>query len=340
MPELTKKTALRHDWPLEEIEALMARPFNDLLFEAQSVHRQHFDPGEIQASALLSIKTGGCPEDCGYCAQSMKNDSTLEPGGLIPLQEVVNAAKAAKAAGSSRFCMGAAWRKPGDSSLSRVIEMIEAVRGLGLETCATLGMLSAEQARRLKQAGLDYYNHNIDTSPEYYANIITTRTFADRLETLEHVRKAGINVCSGVILGMGENRKDRARMLQVLATQPEHPQSVPVNLLVPIKGTPLENAPALDIFELIRTIATARITMPRSYVRLSAGREALSDEAQALCFLAGANSFFHGEQLLTTANAEPDRDSGLLERLGLSLAKGPREQGSQGKETPGRGTSL
>ncbi|MCF6198332.1 MAG: biotin synthase BioB [Hyphomicrobiaceae bacterium] len=313
--------ALRMDWTIADALALLNRPFNDLLFEAQSIHRQHFDPNEIQASALLSIKTGGCPEDCGYCAQSMKNDSSVDPGGLIALQEVIEAATAAKAQGASRFCMGAAWRRPGNSSLSRVIEMIEAVRALGLETCATLGMLTPDQATRLKDSGLDYYNHNIDTSPEYYAKIITTRTFQDRLDTLNHVREAGINVCSGVILGMGESFEDRAKMLRVLANQPEHPQSVPINLLVPIKGTPLENTPPLDIFELVRVVAAARIMMPRAYVRLSAGREAMSDEAQALCFLAGANSFFHGEQLLTTPNAKPGRDAGLLKRLGVTLEK-------------------
>ena len=312
---------LRHDWRLAEIEQLLARPFTDLLFEAQIVHRRHFPAHEIQASALLSIKTGGCPEDCGYCAQSMKHDRSLKPEGLIPLNDVISAAKAAKAQGASRFCMGAAWRQPGDSSLTRVIEMIEAVRDLGLETCATLGMLSTEQAQRLKRAGLDYYNHNIDTSPEHYGEIITTRTFKDRLDTLERVREAGIHVCSGVIIGMGESRTDRAAMLRVLANQPEHPGSVPINLLVPIEGTPLENMPPLDPLELVRTIATARILMPRAHVRLSAGRESLSDEAQALCFLAGANSFFHGEQLLTTPNAKPDRDSNLLMRLGLSLEK-------------------
>ncbi len=309
------------DWTIADALALLNRPFNDLLFEAQSIHRQHFDPNEIQASALLSIKTGGCPEDCGYCAQSMKNDSSVDPGGLIALQEVIEAATAAKAQGASRFCMGAAWRRPGNSSLSRVIEMIEAVRALGLETCGTLGMLTPDQATRLKDSGLDYYNHNIDTSPEYYAKIITTRTFQDRLDTLNHVREAGINVCSGVILGMGESFEDRAKMLRVLANQPEHPQSVPINLLVPIKGTPLENTPPLDIFELVRVVAAARIMMPRAYVRLSAGREAMSDEAQALCFLAGANSFFHGEQLLTTPNAKPGRDAGLLKRLGVTLEK-------------------
>jgi len=318
-PSAAPGHALRTDWSIKDALSLLKRPLNDLVFEAQSVHRQHFDPNEIQASALLSIKTGGCPEDCSYCAQSMKNDSSLDPGGLIALQKVVEAAKAAKAQGASRFCMGAAWRRPGNSSLSRVIEMIEAVRALGLETCATLGMLTPDQAARLKDCGLDYYNHNIDTSPEHYAKIITTRTFQDRLDTLDHVRNAGINVCSGVILGMGEKPEDRAKMLRVLANQPEHPQSVPINLLVPIKGTPLQNTPPLDVFELVRVVAAARIMMPRAYVRLSAGREAISDEAQALCFLAGANSFFHGEQLLTTTNAEPGRDAGLLKRLGMSI---------------------
>jgi len=324
----TPASDLRTDWTIKDALALLALPFNDLLFEAQSIHRQNFAPNEIQASALLSIKTGGCPEDCGYCAQSLKNDSSIDPGGLIALQEVVDAAKTAKAQGASRFCMGAAWRRPGDSSLTRVIEMIEAVRALGLETCATLGMLTPKQATRLKECGLDYYNHNIDTSPEHYAKIITTRTFEDRLDTLKHVRNAGINVCSGVILGMGESRTDRANMLRVLANQPEHPQSVPINLLVPIEGTPLENTPPLETFELVRVVAAARIMMPRAYVRLSAGRESLSDEAQALCFLAGANSFFHGEQLLTTPNAGPKRDADLLEQLGMTTEEpstpGPR----------------
>ncbi len=318
-PPSSAAAPARHtDWSTKDTLALLARPLNDLVFEAQSLHRQHFDPNAIQASALLSIKTGGCPEDCGYCAQSLKNDTSLEPGGLIALQEVVDAAKTAKAQGASRFCMGAAWRRPGDSSLTRVIEMIEAVRALGLETCATLGMLTPKQATRLKECGLDYYNHNIDTSPEHYAKIITTRTFEDRLDTLDHVREAGINVCSGVILGMGESRTDRANMLRVLANQPEHPQSVPINLLVPIEGTPLENTLPLETFELVRVVAAARIMMPRAYVRLSAGRESLSDEAQALCFLAGANSFFHGEQLLTTPNAGPERDADLLEKLGMT----------------------
>jgi biotin synthase len=312
-----KETTIRHDWALDEIEALLGQPFNDLIFEAQTLHRAHFDPNRIQMSSLLSIKTGACAEDCGYCSQSAKHASDLEAEKLMPLEDVVAAAHNAKAKGASRFCMGAAWRNPTDKNLARVIEMVEAVHGLGMETCLTLGMLTQPQAERLREAGLDYYNHNLDTSPEFYGNVITTRTFDDRLETLAHVRDAGINVCSGGILGMGESRRDRASMLRELANLPKHPESVPINLLVQVEGTPLFGAEELDPLEFVRTIAAARILMPVSYVRLSAGRNGMSDEMQTLCFLAGANSIFYGERLLTTDNPEASRDQRLLERLGM-----------------------
>jgi len=311
---------LRHDWRLEEIEALFELPFNDLVHRAQSVHRERFDPNEIQVSTLLSIKTGACSEDCGYCSQSAKHDTGLEREKLLPLEEVVQAASAARAKGATRFCMGAAWRNPTDKNLAKVVEMVQAVHDLGMETCVTLGMLTELQAQRLRDAGLDYYNHNLDTSPEFYGNVITTRTFQDRLDTLSHVREAGINICSGGILGMGETRRDRARMLQELCNLPKHPESVPINLLVQIEGTPLYGTAELDPFELVRTIAVARILMPTSWVRLSAGRSDMSDELQALCFLAGANSMFYGERLLTTDNPEADRDRDLFERLGLHMS--------------------
>ena len=310
---------LRNDWSLDEIRALFALPFNDLLFRAQVVHRAHFDPNQVQVSTLLSIKTGACAEDCAYCSQSAKYDTGLEREKLLPLDEVIEAAQAARAKGSTRFCMGAAWRNPTDKNLDRVIDMIAAVRSLGMETCVTLGMLSEAQARRLADAGLDYYNHNLDTSPEFYGNVITTRTFQDRLDTLASVRKAGINVCSGGILGMGETGTDRARMLQELANLPQHPQSVPINMLVQIEGTPLYGNDRLDALEFVRTIAVARILMPNSYVRLSAGRSEMSDETQALCFLAGANSIFYGERLLTTDNPDADHDHALFARLGINM---------------------
>ncbi|MEW8030026.1 MAG: biotin synthase BioB [Candidatus Thiodiazotropha sp.] len=311
------ETILRHDWSLDEIEALFDLPFNDLLFQAQSLHRANFDPNQVQMSSLLSIKTGACAEDCGYCSQSAKNATGLEAEKLMPLEDVVAAAEAAKEKGASRFCMGAAWRNPTDKNLARVIEMVEAVHDLGMETCLTLGMLTHAQANRLRDAGLDYYNHNLDTSPEFYGNVITTRTFDDRLHTLAHVRDAGINVCSGGILGMGESRRDRASMLRELCNLPRHPESVPINMLVKIEGTPLSGAEELDPFEFIRTIAVARLLMPHSYVRLSAGRAEMSEEMQALCFFAGANSIFYGERLLTTDNPEADRDMYLLRRLGM-----------------------
>jgi biotin synthase len=311
--------ALRHDWTQDETEALLGQPFNDLLFAAQGAHRRHFDPNRVQVSTLLSIKTGACPEDCGYCSQSARHETGLAPERLLPLEEVTAAARTAKAAGATRFCMGAAWRNPTDRSLDQVIQMIEAVSDLGLETCVTLGMLTGPQALRLKAAGLDYYNHNLDTSPEFYGQVITTRTYRDRLETLAHVQAAGLRMCTGGILGMGESRRDRASMLSQLAGLPRHPESVPLNLLVQVEGTPLFGTPALDPFELVRTVAAARILMPRSYVRLSAGRSQMSDELQALCFLAGANSVFYGERLLTTPNAAVDADRLLFQRLGLEF---------------------
>ncbi len=307
----------RHDWRAEEIEALFELPFNDLLFRAQCMHREHFDPNAVQISTLLSIKTGRCPEDCGYCPQSVRFETGLQDEPLMPLEDVLAAARRAKDNGASRFCMGAAWRSPKDRDLEQVIEMVEGVKALGLETCVTLGMLRAEQAQRLREAGLDYYNHNLDTSPEFYGEIISTRTYQDRLDTLGHVREAGINVCCGGIVGMGEDRGDRARLLRELANQDEHPESVPINLLVRVAGTPLAGTDELDPLEFVRTIACARILMPGSYVRLSAGREDMSDELQALCFLAGANSIFYGEKLLTTDNPTADHDKELFERLGL-----------------------
>lgn len=309
----------RHDWSLEEVESLLGLPFNDLLFQAQSIHRTAFDPNRVQVSTLLSIKTGACPEDCGYCSQSAHHATGLEVERLLPLAEVLTAARNAKAAGATRFCMGAAWRNPTDKNLERVMEMVHGVHELGLETCVTLGMLSGDQARRLKAAGLDYYNHNLDTSPEFYPQVITTRTYQDRLDTLEQVRAAGIRVCTGGILGLGESRRDRASMLRQLATLPQHPESVPINLLVKVAGTPLYDSPRLDPLEFVRTIAVARILMPSAHVRLSAGRAEMSDELQALCFFAGANSIFYGERLLTTGNAGTERDLDLFARLGLGF---------------------
>ncbi len=308
---------MRYDWQIEEIEQLFEQPFNDLLFHAQQAHRAHFDANEVQLSTLLSIKTGGCSEDCKYCSQSARNDTGLKAERLMAAGEVVAAAQLAKAKGASRFCMGAAWRGPKGKAFEHVLEIVREVKGLGLETCATLGMLDAEQARQLKDAGLDYYNHNIDTSPDYYEEIVSTHTFRERLDTLRHVRAAGINVCCGGIVGMGESRCQRAGMITELARMNPHPESVPINLLVQIPGTPLANVDGVDSLEFVRTIAVARITMPSSYVRLSAGREAMSDEMQALCFLAGANSIFYGEKLLTTGNAAVKRDQSLFERLGL-----------------------
>jgi biotin synthase len=307
--------ATRHDWTRAEIGARFEMPLLDLLFDAQTIHRRYFKPNQVQLSTLLSIKTGGCPENCGYCSQSAHFDSGVKSQKLMPLEAVVADAARAKAAGATRYCMAAAWRNPRDTDLDRVCAMVREVRKLGLETCVTLGMLTAEQGARLKEAGLDYYNHNIDTSEEYYPKVVTTRTYADRLETLANVRDAGIKVCCGGIIGMGETREDRVGMLLTLASMPTHPESVPINLLARTKGTPLGNSQRPEIFELVRTIAAARITMPRSMVRLSAGRETLTDEAQALCFMAGANSVFVGNKLLTTANPELDRDRKLFNLL-------------------------
>ncbi len=308
---------IRHDWSLQEIQSLLNKPFNDLLFEAQSIHRQFHAQNEVQISSLLSIKTGACPEDCGYCSQSAKYNTELERERLLPLDEVIEKAKIAKSNGSSRFCMGAAWRNPTDKNLDKVIDMIVAVKGVGMETCVTLGMLTDQQSQRLKDAGLDYYNHNLDTSPEFYGNVITTRTFQDRLDTLQHVRDKGINVCSGGILGMGENATDRASMLQQLVNMPEHPQSVPINMLVQIEGTPMFGADGIDSIDFVRSIAAARILMPQSQVRLSAGRHEMTDEMQAMCFFAGANSIFYGDKLLTTENCETNNDLALFARLGI-----------------------
>jgi len=307
----------RHDWTREEVRGLFALPFPELMFLAARIHRQNFDPSEVQISTLLSIKTGGCPEDCAYCPQSAKYSTGVKAEKLMDLGAVLAEARAAKVDGASRFCMGAAWRSPKDRDLDRVCEMVQGVKALGMETCATLGMLTADQARRLKQCGLDYYNHNLDTSPEFYEEIITTRIYQDRLDTLEHVRAAGIHVCCGGIVGMGETLEDRVGMITMLANLPVHPESVPINMLVRVEGTPLAGARALDPLDFVRTIAVARITMPTSMVRLSAGREDMSEETQALCFLAGANSIFYGPKLLTTSNPGRERDMALLDRLGL-----------------------
>ncbi len=300
------------------MRALFDLPFNDLLFRAQAVHREHFDPNQVQLSTLLNIKTGACPEDCAYCPQSVRYNTGLEAEPLMAVEQVREAAEKAKAAGATRFCMGAAWRSPKDRDIVAVAKMIQAVRDLGMETCMTLGMLSPEQARQLKDAGLDYYNHNVDTSPDYYEKIITTRRFEDRLETLEAVRDAGMKVCCGGIVGMGEEVQDRADMLRTLANLPEHPQSVPINQLVKVAGTPLDTAEDISPLEFVRTIAVARILMPASMVRLSAGRGSMSAAVQALCFLAGANSIFYGEKLLTTGNPEHEADLALFEALGIS----------------------
>ncbi len=315
----TPSDGFRHDWRVAEILALYGQSFSNLIFQAQSVHRQYHDPNRVQLSQLISIKTGGCAEDCAYCPQSAKykKETGLAADKLMAVGAVLEDARKAKANGASRYCMGAAWRSPKDKDLEKVAEMIAGVKALGLETCATLGMVTGDQAVRLKAAGLDYYNHNIDTSEEFYGEIITTRTYGDRLETLQNVRDAGMNVCCGGIVGMGETREDRAGMLLTLANLPQHPESVPVNQLVQVKGTPLFGAEASDPFEFIRTIAVARIVMPASYVRLSAGREDMSDEMQALCFLAGANSIFYGEKLLTTPNPDGNQDLQLFARLGI-----------------------
>ena len=317
---------IRHDWTIEEIEALFSQPFNDLLFQAQTVHRRYFDPNQVQVSTLLSIKTGACPEDCAYCPQSTRYDTGLE------VEKVLEQARAARASGATRFCMGAAWRCPKPRDMPHVVAMVRGVKELGLESCMTLGMLTSEQAEELADAGLDYYNHNLDTSPEFYGDIITTRTYRDRLDTLEHVREAGMKICSGGIVGMGEQQRDRAGLLQQLANLPQHPESVPINMLVRVQGTPLQDEEDLDPFEFIRTIAVARIMMPASHVRLSAGREEMNEQMHALAYFAGANSIFYGEKLLTTPNPRANADMALFDRLGIQPEQREVERPP---ETPG-----
>ena len=310
-------SSTRHNWTRDQVLALFNQPFNNLLFDAQVVHRQHFDPNQVQLSTLLSIKTGACPEDCKYCPQSARYDTGLEKEKLLELEQVIAAAKIAKASGSSRFCMGAAWRSPHDRDIPAVSAMIREVKALGLETCMTLGMLSEEQSEKLADAGLDYYNHNLDTSKEFYGEVITTRTFQDRLNTLANVRNSGMKVCAGGIVGMGEEQQDRAGLLMALANLPVHPESVPINMLVKVAGTPMADQADLDPFEFIRTIAVARLMMPRSYVRLSAGREDMNEQMQAMAFMAGANSIFYCDKLLTTPNPKANTDMQLFERLGI-----------------------
>lgn len=304
-------------WSVAEVEALFKLPFSDLMFRAQQIHRENFDPNAVQLSTLLSIKTGGCTEDCGYCTQSSYHSAGVENMKMLDVEEVLKAAKAAKEAGAGRFCMGAAWREPSDEDMTSVVEMVKEVRALGMETCATLGMLNDEQTEQLRAAGLDYYNHNLDTAPEFYGNIITTRDYQDRIDTLERVRKAGMNICSGGIIGMGENLTQRAGLVAQLANMDPYPESVPINNLVKVEGTPLADTEDLDPLDFVRTIAVARITMPKAFVRLSAGRQEMSDAVQSLCFLAGANSIFYGDQLLTTGNPEVERDRALLGKLGM-----------------------
>jgi biotin synthase len=311
-------SVIRHDWQRAEVEALFALPFNDLLFQAQTLHRQYFDPNEVQVSTLLSIKTGACPEDCAYCPQSTRFETGLSVEQLMEVDKVLTQARAARESGATRFCMGAAWRSPKDRDMEQVVAMVKGVVELGLESCMTLGMLTESQAQQLAEAGLDYYNHNLDTSPEYYGDIITTRTYKDRLDTLHHVREAGMKVCSGGIVGMGETVGDRAGLLQQLANMPRHPESVPINMLVRVQGTPLADTEDLDPIEFIRTIAVARIMMPESHVRLSAGREEMSEEMHALAYFAGANSIFYGEKLLTTPNPRANKDMDLFGRLGIN----------------------
>lgn len=311
-------TLTRHDWTREEVRLLLDSPLNDLLYQAHSLHRQHFNPNEVQLSTLLNIKSGGCPEDCAYCPQSSKFDTEVEASKLLDKRTVENAARKAKENGATRFCMGAAWRSPKDRDIEKVAELIGVVKDLGMESCVTLGMLNEQQANKLEKAGLDYYNHNLDTSEQYYPEIITTRTYQDRLDTLAHVRNAGINVCCGGIVGMGEGEDDRADLICTLANMPKHPESVPINLLVQVEGTALSGIEEIEPLEMIRMIATTRIAMPTSYVRLSAGRETMTDEAQALCFFAGANSIFYGEELLTTPNPVADSDKALFAKLGIN----------------------
>ena len=313
-------STIRHDWQADEVLVLYALPFNDLLFKAQTIHRENFNPNEVQISSLLSIKTGSCSEDCGYCPQSARYESGLKSEPLMAISDVLDAAAQAKSQGATRFCMGAAWRKPKDSDIERVVEMVQGVKALGMETCVTLGMLTDDQTTRLKEGGLDYYNHNLETSEEYYSEVITTRTYQDRLDTLERVRNSGMNVCCGGIVGMGESDLDRANLLIQLANMPKHPESVPVNMLVQVEGTPLMGTEQLDPLMFVRTIAVAKIMMPKSRVRLSAGRNEMSDEMQALCFFAGANSIFYGDKLLTTDNPMTNHDLRLFDRLGLRSA--------------------
>ncbi len=329
---VTEIDRLRHDWTTAEVQALFELPFNDLLFRAQSVHRRHFDPNTVQVSTLLSIKTGACPEDCKYCPQSIRYDTGLEQEKLMEVEQVLEEARAARDAGATRFCMGAAWRSPKKRDMPYVTAMVKGVKDMGLETCMTLGMLTPEQAGELSEAGLDYYNHNLDTSPEYYGDVITTRTYADRLDTLANVREAGIKVCSGGIVGMGETVSDRAGLLVQLANLPEHPESVPINMLVRVEGTPLADEAELDPFDFIRTIAVARILMPASHVRLSAGREEMNEEMHALAYFAGANSIFYGEKLLTTPNPESNSDLQLFQRLGIRPEAGDAERCDDGEE--------
>nr|VFK52437.1 MAG: biotin synthase [Candidatus Kentron sp. TUN]VFK52960.1 MAG: biotin synthase [Candidatus Kentron sp. TUN]VFK57955.1 MAG: biotin synthase [Candidatus Kentron sp. TUN] len=320
LPALEEQTAtlIRHDWRKEEVEAVLAQPFNDLVFQAQAIHRTYFDPNELQISSILSIKTGACSEDCAYCPQSARyQPGQTEVEALMPVDMVLEAARQARDNGATRFCMGAAWRCPKPRELDQVLTMIEGIKSLGMETCTSLGMLDKKQAKQLKDAGLDYYNHNLDTSPEFYGEIITTRTYEDRLETLENVRDAGINVCCGGIIGMGENKNDRIGLMLQLANMPKHPDSVPINLLLQIEGTPLEGAEPIDPLDFVRIVALARILMPKAYVRLSAGREKMSDELHVLCYLSGANSIFYGEKLLTAKNTEATRDRQLMKRLGM-----------------------
>ena len=313
--------SILHRWPVEDVLALFELPFNDLLFRAQQVHRENFNPNEVELATLLSIKTGGCPEDCGYCPQAARYDTGVKAQKILPLEEVLEAARAAKEQGATRFCMGAAWREPKDRDIEHVEAMIREVKALGLEACATLGMLAESQAQRLKDAGLDYYNHNLDTAPEYYDNIITTRDYQNRLDTLGHVRGAGIKVCSGGIVGMGESRVQRAGLIAQLANMEPYPESVPINHLVQVEGTPLHGTEKLDPLEFVRTIAVARITMPKARVRLSAGRREMGEAIQTMCFLAGANSIFYGDKLLTTGNPEADADRALLNKLGIQTSK-------------------
>jgi len=325
-------SAIRHDWTRDQVLSLFNQPFNDVLFDAQVVHRKHFNPNQVQLSTLLSIKTGACPEDCKYCPQSARYDTGLEKEKLLQIEQVIEAAKIAKASGSSRFCMGAAWRSPHDRDIPAVAEMIREVKSLGMETCMTLGMLSEDQSAKLADAGLDYYNHNLDTSEEFYGEVITTRTYQDRLNTLANVRNSGMKVCAGGIVGMGEQQKDRAGLLMELANLPVHPESVPINMLVKVAGTPMANEADLDPFEFIRTIAVARLMMPKSYVRLSAGREEMNEQMQAMAFMAGANSIFYCDKLLTTPNPKANTDMQLLERLGIQPEEYQADKDSQQQE--------